>query len=72
MAAVLTYPVASSGSYSFNRSRSRVPLSGIKESLLDRSATNDNKGCFDACATMIKKDDRQYSERGKVSSKKQK
>jgi hypothetical protein len=47
-----------------------VPLSGIKESLLDRSATNANQGCFDACASMIKKYDRQYSERGKISSKK--
>jgi hypothetical protein len=72
MAAVFTYPVASSSSYSFNRSRSRVPLSEIKESLLDRSATNANQGCFDACASMIKKDDRQYSERHKISSKKQK
>ena len=30
------------------------------------------KGCFDTCASMIKKDDRQYIERGKISSKKQK
>ena len=36
-----------------------VQLSGIKESLLDRSATNANQGCFDACASIIKKDDRQ-------------
>ena len=46
-----------------------VPLSGIKESSLDRSATNVN---LDACASMIKKDGRQYSERGTISSKKQK
>ncbi len=51
-----------------------VQLSGIKESLLDRSATNANQGCFDACASMIKKDDRQYSEseRDYVSSEKKK
>ncbi len=72
MAAVFTYPVASSSSYSFNRSRSRVPLSEIKESLLDRSATNANQGCFDACASMIKKDDRQYSERENMSREKMK
>jgi hypothetical protein len=36
-----------------------VQLSGIKESLLDRSAKNANQGCFDACASIIKKDDRQ-------------
>jgi len=47
-----------------------APLSGIKESLLDRSATNANQGWFDACASM--KDDRQYSERDKISSEKQK
>ena len=34
-----------------------VPLSGIKESLLDRSATNANQGCFDSCESMIKKDE---------------
>ena len=43
-----------------------VPLSWIKESLLDRSATNDNQGCFDACESMIKKDGRQYLEEGKI------
>ena len=32
-----------------------VPLSGIKESLLARSATNAYQGCFDACVSMIKK-----------------
>jgi hypothetical protein len=70
MASVFSYPVSSSSSYSFNRYRSRVPLSGIKESLLDRSTKNANQGCFDACASMIKKDGRQYSERRKISSKK--
>ena len=50
-----------------------VPLSGIKESLLNRSsATNANQGCFDACASMSKKDDRQHSERDNISSEKQK
>ena len=34
-----------------------VQLSGIKESLLDRSATNANQGCFDSCESMIKKDE---------------
>ena len=72
MASVFTYPVASSGSYSFNRSRSRVPLSGIKESLLDRSATNSDRGCFGACASMTNKDYRQYSERDNISSEKKK
>jgi len=57
MASVFTYSVASSSSYSFNRSRSRVPLSGIKESFLGRSATNANQGCFDSCESMIKKDE---------------
>ena len=57
--------------FSCYRSRSRVPLSGIKESLLDRSATNANQGCFDSCASMIKKDENN-SERCKISSKKQK
>ena len=47
-----------------------VPLSGIKESLLDRSATNANQGCFDACESMIKKDGRQYSERENISREK--
>ena len=47
-----------------------VPLSGIKESLLDKSATNSIKGCFDACASMIKKDDRQYSERENINREK--
>jgi hypothetical protein len=49
-------------------------LSGIKESLLDRSATNANQGCFAACASMIKNDGRQYSEseRDNVSSEKKK
>ena len=28
------------------------------------------KGCFDACAYMIKKDDRQYSERENISREK--
>ena len=40
--------------------------------MLDRSDTNANQRCFDAYASMIKNDDRQYSERGKISSKKQK
>ena len=48
-----------------------VPLSGIKESLLDRSDTNANQGCFDACVSMIKKYDRQYSERDNIRSEKQ-
>jgi hypothetical protein len=47
-----------------------VPLSGIKESLLERSATNANQGCFDACESMIKKDGRQYSERENISREK--
>ncbi len=49
-------------------------LSGIKESLLERSATNANQGCFAACASMIKNDGRQYSEseRDNVSSEKKK
>ena len=45
-----------------------VPLSGFKESLLDRSAKNAYQGCFDACASMIKRDNRQYSERDNISS----
>jgi len=47
-------------------------LSGIKESLLDRSATNANQGCFAACASMVKNDGRQCSEseRDNVSSEK--
>ena len=49
-----------------------VPLSGIKESSLDRSATNAYQGCIDASAYMIKKDDRQYSESNKISREKQK
>ena len=49
-----------------------LPLSGIKESLLDRSATNANQGCFAVCASMIKKDGRQYCERDNISSEKQK
>ena len=39
---------------------------------MDRSATDTNRGCFDACASMIKKDDSQYSERDNISSEKQK
>ena len=50
----------------------QVPLSEIKESLLDRSAKNANQVCFDACASMNKKDERWYSERVKISSKKHK
>ena len=49
-----------------------LPLSGIKESLLDRSAKNANQGCFAACASMIKKDGRKYSERDNIRSEKQK
>jgi hypothetical protein len=49
-----------------------VLLSGIKESLLDRSATNANQGCFAACASMIKKDGKQYSERDNISIEKKK
>ncbi len=51
-----------------------VPLSGINKSLLDRSATNANQGCFAACASMVKNDGRQYSEseRDNVSSEKKK
>ena len=39
---------------------------------LDRSATNDNQGCFAACESMIKKDGRQYCERENISSEKKK
>ncbi len=49
-----------------------LTLSGIKESLLDKSATNVNQGCFAACASMINKNGRQYSERDNISSKKKK
>ena len=49
-----------------------VPLSGIKESFLDRSAINAKQGFVDACASIIKKDDRQYSERGNISREKMK
>ena len=45
-----------------------VLLTGIKETLLDRSATNANQGCFAACVSMIKKDGRQYSERDNTKS----
>ena len=45
-----------------------VLLSGIKESLLDRSAKNVNQGCFAACTSMIKKDGKQYSESDDISS----
>ena len=47
-----------------------VPLSGIKGSLLDRSGTNSNQGCFDAYESMIKKDGRQYSERENIRREK--
>jgi hypothetical protein len=49
-----------------------VLLSGIKESLLEKSATNANQGCFAACASMIKKDGRKYCERDNISSEKKK
>ncbi len=49
-----------------------VLSSGIKESLLEKSATNANQGCFAVCASMIEKDGRQYSERDNISSEKQK
>jgi hypothetical protein len=42
------------------------------KNLLDRSATNANQGCFAACASMIKKDGRQYCERDNISSEKKK
>ena len=47
-----------------------VPFSGARESLLDRSPTNANQGCFNACASIFKKDGRQYSERDKTSIEK--
>jgi len=49
-----------------------VTLPGIKASSLDKSATNANQGCFAACAYMIKKDGKQYSERDNISSEKKK
>ena len=49
-----------------------VTLSGIKESLLDKSATNANQDCFDACAFITKRDNRQYSERDNISIETQK
>jgi len=60
------------GAATAKASTDTVPLSGIRESLFDRSATNVNQGCFDACASIIKKDDRQYSEIDIISSEKQK
>ncbi len=51
-----------------------VPLSGIKESLFDRSSTNANQGWIDACASMIKikRDNKHYSERYNISNETQK
>jgi hypothetical protein len=64
----------SAGAATSTASTDQLPLSGIKESLLDRSATNANQGFFAACASMIKNDGRQYSEseRDNVSSEKNK
>ena len=60
------------GAATATASADTVPLSGIKESLLDRSATNANQGYFDACASMRKKDDKQHSEKDNISSEKHK
>ena len=38
--------------------------------MLDRSSTNANQGCINACASIFKKDGRQYSERDKISIEK--
>ncbi len=51
------------GAATSTASTDQLPLSGIKESSLDRSATNANQGCFAACASMIKKVGRQNFER---------
>jgi hypothetical protein len=51
------------GAATSTASTDQLPLSGIKESLLDRSATNANQGYFSACASMIKKVGRQNCER---------
>ena len=40
--------------------------------MLDRSPTNANRGCCNACASMMKKDDRQLRKRDKISREKQK
>jgi len=58
------------GAATSTASTDQLPLSGIKESSLDRSATNANQGCFAACASMIKKDGRQNCERDNISSEK--
>jgi hypothetical protein len=49
-----------------------VLLSGIKETLMEKSSTNANQGCFAVCASMIEKDGRLYSERDNISSEKKK
>jgi len=60
------------GAATSTASTDQLPLSGIKESLLDRSSTNANQGCFAACASMIKKDGRQYCERYNIRIEKKK
>ncbi len=40
--------------------------------MLDRSPTNANQGCFNACASIFKKDGRQYSEIDKINIEKNK
>ena len=47
-----------------------APLSRIKQSSYDRSATNAYQGCFDACASMTNNDDRQHNERDKICREK--